>query len=315
MVNFLFIQKDTNTETEPFNLSDSIKGLWDKMADWVDSIVLNLPNFILAILVFILFLVIAKYIGKLLNRILIHRHIQHSVRSIIIKIIKVIVIGIGFFVALGILNLDKMLTSVLGAAGVIGLAVGFAVQGTLNNTVSGIILSFLPEIRIGDWVETNGYAGEVLEVNLRNIVIKESDNNHVVIPNSKIVEDTFKNYSRTQRSRVFLEVGVGYESDLPKVQELAIKAVKDQFSPQSEEKVEFAYTEFGDSSINFVIRFWTDVKKQRDILFAKHEAILAIKKTFDENDINIPFPIRTLDFGKNKLRADTITISKKTQNK
>lgn len=313
MVNFLLIQKDT--KTEPFNLSDSIKGLWDKMAGWVDSIVLNLPNFILAILVFILFIVIAKYIGKLLNRILIHRHIQHSVRSIIIKIVKVIVIGVGFFVALDILNLDKMLTSVLGAAGVLGLAIGFAVQGTLNNTVSGIILSFLPEIRIGDWVETNGYAGEVLEVNLRNIVIKESDNNHVVIPNSKIVEDTFKNYSRTQRSRVFLEIGVGYESDLPKVQELAIKAVKDKFSPQSEEKVEFAYTEFGDSSINFVIRFWTDVSKQRDILFAKHEAILVIKKTFDEHDINIPFPIRTLDFAKNKLRTDTINISEKTQNK
>ncbi|TQD39387.1 mechanosensitive ion channel family protein [Haloflavibacter putidus] len=313
MVNFLLIQKDT--ETEPFNLSDSIKGLWDKMAGWVDSIVLNLPNFILAILVFILFIVIAKYIGKLLNRILIHRHIQHSVRFIIIKIIKVIIIGIGFFVALDILNLDKMLTSVLGAAGVLGLAVGFAVQGTLNNTVSGIILSFLPEIRIGDWVETNGYAGEVLEVNLRNIVIKESDNNHVVIPNSKIVEDTFKNYSRTQRSRVFLEVGVGYESDLPKVQKLALKAVQDKFSPQGEEKVEFAYTEFGDSSINFVIRFWTDVSKQRDILFAKHEAILAIKKTFDENDINIPFPIRTLDFGKNQLKTETINISKKTQNK
>ncbi len=294
-----------------FDLSEAIGGIYDKLADWLDSIILNLPNFILAVLVFIVFIFIAKYVSKILNRLLLRRKIQHSVRDISIRILKLVIISFGFFIALGLLNLDKLLTSILAGAGVVGLAIGLALQGTLSNTVSGVILSFLPEIQIGDWVETNGYAGEVLEVNLRNIVIKQNDNNHVVIPNTKIVEDAFKNFSRTKRSRVMLTCGVGYESDLEKVQEITTEAISKIFKQKGNEQVEFAYEGFGDSSINYVIRFWTDCTKQRDILFAKHKAILAIKKAYNEHDINIPFPIRTLDFGKNKFRSETIHIRSK----
>ena len=107
--------------------------------------------------------------------------------------------------------------------------------------------------------------------------------------------------------------GVGYESDLEKVQEITVNAIYEIFKQNRNEEVEFAYEGFGDSSINYVVRFWTDVTKQRDILFAKHKAILAIKKAYNENDINIPFPIRTLDFGKNKFRSETITVNTKEQ--
>ncbi|HIB36849.1 mechanosensitive ion channel family protein [Mesonia sp.] len=292
-----------------FDLSQAIGGIYDKLVGWLDSIILNLPNFILAVIVFIVFIFIAKYVSKILNRLLLKRKIQHSVRDISIRILKLIIISFGFFIALGLLNLDKLLTSILAGAGVVGLAIGLALQGTLSNTVSGVILSFLPEIQIGDWVETNGFAGEVLEVNLRNIVIIQSDNNHVVIPNTKIVEDAFKNFSRTKRSRVMLTCGVGYESDLEKVQEITVEAISKIFKQKGNEQIEFAYESFGDSSINYVIRFWTDVSRQRDVLFAKHKAILAIKKAYNEHEINIPFPIRTLDFGKNKFRSETIHIS------
>ncbi len=298
-------------EKTNFDFSKAISGIWDKLAGWLDSLILNLPNFILAVIVFIVFIFIAKYIARLLNTILLKRSIQHSVRDITIRILKLVIISVGFFIALGLLNLDKLLTSILAGAGVVGLAIGLALQGTLSNTVSGVILSFLPEIQIGDWVETNGYAGEVLEVNLRNIVIKQNDNNHVVIPNTKIVEDAFKNYTSTKRSRVMLTCGVGYESDLEKVQEITVNAISEIFKQKGNEEVEFAYEGFGDSSINYVVRFWTDVTKQRDILFAKHKAILAIKKAYNEHNINIPFPIRTLDFGKNKFRSETITVNSK----
>ena len=281
---------------EEFNIQDSIKGIWDKLGGWLDSLILNLPNFLLAVVVFILFIIIAKYIGRLFERIT-RRHIkQDSIRLMVVKVIKAIVILIGFFIALGLLNLDKVLTSVLAGAGVVGLAIGLALQGTLNNTFSGLILSFLPELQIGDWVETNGFAGTVTEINLRNIVIKQSDNNYVVIPNGKIVEEPFKNFSRTARSRVFVNCGVGYESDLEMVRDLTLDTIKDKFPQRGNEEVEFMYTEFGDSSINFVVRFWIDATKNRDLLIGNHEAVIAIKKAFDAKGVNIPFPIRTIDF-------------------
>lgn len=270
------------------------------MAAWLDSLILNLPNFILAVIVFILFLIAAKYIAKVVDRVFLRRIRQDSIRQITLKVLKVVIIIIGFVVALGLLNLSTVLTSILAGAGVVGLAIGLALQGTLNNTFSGVILSFLPELQIGDWIETNGFAGMVTEINLRSIIIKEADNNYVVIPNSKLIEEPFKNYSRTTRSRVVLDCGVAYDSNLEFVQGLTIETMEKIFPQRGNEEVEFMYQEFADSSINFVVRFWTDVTKRRDILIAKNKAIIALKKAFDENDINIPFPIRTIDFT-NKL--------------
>ncbi len=288
---------------EDYNISESFQGIWKKLAAWLDSLILNLPNFILAILVFILFLLAARYIGKLFDKVLFRRIKQASIRHITVKLIKVVIVLIGFFVALGLLNLDKVLTTVLASAGVVGLAIGLALQGTLNNTFSGVILSFLPELQINDWIETNGFAGQVVEINLRSIVIKEADNNLVVMPNSKIIEGPFKNFSRTLRSKVTVDCGVAYNSDLEMVQNLSIATLQKVFPQTGNEEVEFMYTEFGDSSINFIIRFWTNVTKNRDILVAKNKAIIEIKKAFDKKDINIPFPIRTINFT-NKLGLD-----------
>lgn len=284
---------------DDYNFYDSLKKIGVKLQEWLDAIILNLPNFVLAILVFALFLILARYLGRVLDRLLRIRVKQVSIRRMLIKVLKLVVVLIGFFVALGLLNLDKVLTTVLASAGVVGLAIGLALQGTLNNTFSGVILSFLPDIQIGDWIETNSYAGQVIDINLRNIVIKQADNNYVIIPNAKILEEPFKNFSSTPRSRIILDCGIAYSSNLEFARQLTMETIEKIFPPKPNEEVEFMYTEFGDSSINFVIRFWTDVTANRDILKAKNLAIIAIKKAFDANDITIPFPIRTIDFSNN----------------
>lgn len=291
-----------------FDFAEALNGVIKKMEGWLDSLILNLPNFVLAFLVFIAFLILAKYIGKFIGGLIRHKVRQDSIRSITVKVTKVIIILVGFFVALGLLNLNKVLTTVLASAGVVGLAIGLALQGTLQNTFSGVILSFMPSIEIGDWVETNGYAGTVSEINLRNIVIIQSDNNLVIIPNSKIVDSPFKNYSSTSRSRVMLDCRVGYEDDLEQVEQLTKKTIAKIFpqNKKNKEEVEFMFYEFGDSSINFTVRFWTDVVKNRDILIAKNKAVIAIKNAFENQGINIPFPIRTIDFtNKLDLKNDT----------
>ena len=286
--------------SDEFNIEDSINGIWEKLAAWLDSLILGLPNFILAMIVFLLFIVAAKYVGKFIGKILFYKVRQASIREITVKIIKVVVIAVGFFVALALLNLNTVLTSVLAGAGVVGLAIGLALQGTLNNTFSGIILSFLPELQIGDWIENDGYAGTVMEINLRSIILKEADNNYVIIPNSRLIDAPFKNFTHTKRSRIMVDCGVAYDSDLEMVRDLTVETISKSFPQNASEEVEFMYREFGSSSINFVVRFWSDVSKNRDILFAKSKAIIEIKKAYDKNGINIPFPIRTIDFT-NKL--------------
>jgi len=303
-------QTEANTDQIIANTQTAWTELQNKLNDWVDSAILNLPNFLLALIVFILFLLVAiisaKWVGKLLDR----TKVQESVRIVSVRIYKAIIILFGFFIALGIMDLSTVLTSVLGAAGVAGIAVGLALQGALSNTFSGVALSVMPKIQIGDWIRTNGFEGSVIDINLRNVTLRTVDQNIVCIPNNKILENPFKNLSTDPRSVAILECGIGYESDLEFVEKITVKAVEEALPQNKREKVEFYYKEFGSSSINYEIRFWIKERNAKDEIIAKHNAIKAIKKAYNENNINIPFPIRTLDFGKNKFRSDTITIKR-----
>ncbi|MGB3146003.1 MAG: mechanosensitive ion channel family protein, partial [Maribacter sp.] len=241
-----------------FSVEESVGGLWTKLDGWLDAIILKLPNFVMAILVMVLFYFLAKGIRKVLKRTVLTRISQVSIREIIAKVVFVSIILIGFFIALGVLDLDKVLTSILAGAGVVGLAIGLALQGTLSNTFGGLILSFMPQLKINDFINADGISGFVTEITLRNIILKKPDNTIVVIPNSKFIDGSFTNYSMNKRNRIFVNCGVGYESDLQMVEDLTVKIIADNFEQQDDEQVEFFFTEFGDSSINFMVRFWAD---------------------------------------------------------
>lgn len=268
--------------------------LWNKLEGWGEAIIMNLPNFILATVIFVLALALARFVKKWVLKVLEKPVQQVSIRNLISNVTSIVVVGIGLLLALNIMHLDEMLTSLLAGAGVAGLAIGLALQGTLANTFSGILLAVRKVVSVGDWIETNGYAGTVIDIDLRNTQIREADNNIVVLPNQMILDNPFKNYGLTQRIRCTIQCGVGYESDLDQVIEVCKSAIEDIYPPNPGENIEIHFLEFGGSSINFHVRFWANGQRSLTALEAKSKAIIAIKKAFDAHDINIPFPIRTL---------------------
>ena len=293
-----------NQLTEAYNL------LIDKLEGWFNIIVTNIPNLILAVLVLITAYFVSKYVNKYVSKLMASRVQQNSITNMVGRISAVVVVLAGLFLALGILNLSKTLTSLLAGAGVAGLAIGLALQGTLSNTFAGVVLSFRKKIQIGHWVETNGFSGEVMDINLKDFTLKEADNNIVVIPNKMILENPLKNYTLTTKMRVFLECGVGYESNLEDVERITKETICNTFDQiEKPEDVEFYYTEYGGSSINYLCRFWIDAENALEKLRAKSKAIIEIKKAYDKADINIPFPIRTLQFD-NKLSFESQDLEK-----
>ncbi|TRZ45141.1 mechanosensitive ion channel family protein [Robertkochia solimangrovi] len=279
---------------------------WGKMIDqigsWLEKIVVNLPNFVIACIVFGISFLLSRYVNNFMLRILKRTSMQDTVKHVTARLTSISIIMVGIFLALGIMNLNKMLTSLLAGAGVAGLAVGLALQGTLANTFSGIVLSFVKHVKMGDWIESNSYQGEVVDIDLRTTTLKQVDNNLVSIPNRMVIENPVKNYSVTAQSRVILTCGVTYDADLDLVREVVVNTIIDNFEDVGNKQgVMFFYTEFGDSSINFEVRFWIHSTSGIEILKARGEAIVAIKKAFDKNGISIPFPIRTIDFS-NKLQ-------------
>ena len=268
----------------------------EKLVSWMDVLVLGLPNFLIALLVFILTIVISRHISSLSLRLLDRSKLQASMKNLISKFVSIVIILFGIFLVLGILNLSKALNTILAGAGVVGLAVGLALQGALANTYSGIVLSYVKYIKFGDWIHSNGFEGEVVDIDLRSVTLKQPDNNMVYIPNKLVVENPIKNFSTTAQSRVILGCGVAYETDLEFARQVVLEAITASFEGVKQEDIIFIYTGFGDSSINFETRFWIDSTSSIEVARAKSQAIIAIKQAFDREDINIPFPIRTLVF-------------------
>jgi small-conductance mechanosensitive channel len=198
---------------------------------------------------------------------------------------------------LSILQLDKAVTSILAGAGIIGLALAFAFQDIAANFISGIFISFRRPVHIGDIVKIKDYMGKVEEINLRDTVIRTFQGQMVIIPNKDVFQSPIENFTLLGKRRIDLTIGVSYGDDLQKVEDITLEALKDIKGLCTEEQATLFYKEFGDSSINFVLRLWVSSTSQPDFLRLGSEAIKRIKKAYDENDIMIPFPIRTLDFG------------------
>lgn len=269
-----------------------LEGLWE-------AAILMLPNFLMAVIVVVCFVLLAKLIRKGTRKLLRKVSDNIAISNLLGTIIYVSIISVGTFFALGILDLDKTVTSLLAGVGVIGLALGFAFQNTAANFISGVMMASEFPLNVGDLVESNGHFGKVQKIGLRYTTMRSFQGQLIVIPNKDILENALTNYTVTGERRVDLECGVSYGDDLELVQKTAVKAIEEM--KVSTQPVELVYTGFGDSSINFQLRFWLADAEHADYLKAQSESIKVLKKAFDKEGINIPFPIRTLEFNSNQL--------------
>jgi small-conductance mechanosensitive channel len=278
-------------------LNDAYGIVAGKVESWITGFIEMLPNLVVALFILIIFYVLGKFARKAVSNLLGKVSANKTITNLLETIIGISIVGIGVFIALSVLQLDGAVTSLLAGAGIIGLALGFAFQDIASNFISGVILSIRHPFGIGDIISTNDYYGTVTKLNLRNTIIRTVTGQIVYIPNKKVFENPLENFTATGERRIDLSCGVSYGDDLEKVRDVATKAVEELEHVQTEKGVEFYFEEYGGSSINFKIRFWVAFSKNPDFWSARSEAIIAITKAFDENDIMIPFPIRTLDFG------------------
>jgi small conductance mechanosensitive channel len=300
-------QTAQNAEKKAAELQDGSTLILEQLANWYNSFIKLLPNLGVALVVLIIAYFISKYVDKGVRRLMANKT-QASVKRLAGKAVATIVVLGGIFIAMSVLQLNDAVQGIIAGAGISGLVIGLALQGSLANIISGVVLSFRSQVKVGDWIETSDYAGHVMEIQLDKFMFKEADNNIVIIPNKTIIDNPLKNWSLTPRSRIILDCGVGYESDLEMVKQLSIDTIGGMFEQQGDEEVEFFYNEFGDSSINFMIRFWADATKAKQKHQALSDAVIGLKKAFDAKNVNIPFPIRTLEFN-NNLQMKNITGS------
>ncbi|MBK5283847.1 MAG: mechanosensitive ion channel [Bacteroidia bacterium] len=278
-------------------INDAFNLILQKINKWMHEFIQLLPNILLASLIlvigFYLASIIKKFAGKLTNKVSSNK----TLNSLFTSVVHIFLLGITLFASLSILHLDKAVTSILAGAGIIGLALAFAFQDIAANFISGIFISFRKPINIDDIVKIKDYMGRVKEINLRDTVLHTFQGQIVIIPNKEVFQNPIENFTLLGKRRFDILVGVSYGDDLEKVKKIALDAVGGIKGLSEDDETTFYYKEFGDSSINFLIRLWVGSVQQSEWRRVGSEAIICIKNAFDENNIMIPFPIRTLDFG------------------
>ena len=280
------------------DINASFNQILEKVAGWIEGFVLLLPNLLVAILVALAFALAARLVRGIVRRALARVSSHAELNGLLATVASLVVLVTGLFVALGIVGLDKTVTSLLAGVGIIGLALGFAFQNIASNFVSGVLLLTRRPFGANDVIRTNDFMGTVMDIDLRATVIRTFEGQLVTIPNNEVLQKPIVNFTASGQRRVDIPVGVSYGDDLAKAKRVAVAAVERIDYRDETRPVELFYEAFGDSSINFTLRFWIDFRTQPDYLLARSDAIMRIKEAFDADGITIPLPIRTLDFAK-----------------
>lgn len=268
----------------------------EKLTLWLHELIKLLPNIALAAVILVIGFFIAKWLKKFVLRFLTKTLTNLTLVTLFTSLIYIFLLGIVIFSALSVLQLSKAVTSLLAGAGILGLALAFAFQDIASNFMSGIFLSIRKPVHPGDVVNVKGFSGTVEEINLRDTVINTFQGQIVIVPNKDVLQNPIENFTILGKRRVDLTGRASFGDDLEKVKTIVLNAVKN-IEGLTEDEITMFYTEFGDSSINFVVRIWVDTAGQGSFLKVRSDAIMLIKKAFDENDLKFPFPISTLNFG------------------
>lgn len=278
-------------------LQNEFSKVIDKLISWIEQLIIMIPNIAAAILVLVIFYFIAKFLRTLIKRVLTNVSENRTINDFLAQVTLVIIILIGLFIALGILQLRQTVTSLLAGVGIVGLALGLAFKDLASNFFAGIYLAVRSPINEGDLIEYDDKFGVVKKVSMRATTLQTLQGQDIVIPNRFIIDNAYTHFTINGIRRIDLQVGVSYGDDLSKVEKVTTEAIRQIDYLMETRPVDFYYQEFGNSSINFVVRYWINFQKQPEYLKALSDGIKNIKNAYDANDIMITFPIRTLDFG------------------
>ncbi|MFC1739826.1 mechanosensitive ion channel family protein [Planctomycetota bacterium] len=240
-----------------------------------------------AIVIFLVGRWIAKLLANFVEKALTKAKVDKTLTKFATSLCYIALLIFVIIAAVGILGVPIIQFSVvIGAA---GLAIGLALQGSLANFASGVLMLIFKPFKVGDFVEMAGAKGTVKEIQIFNTVLASPDNVRVIIPNAQVTGGNILNYSVNGTRRVDLIIGVSYEDDLKKAQEVIEQVLAGDDRVLKDPPATVAVSELGDSSVNFVVRPWVKSADYWDVYF---DITAKVKLSLDQNGISIPYPQR-----------------------
>jgi small-conductance mechanosensitive channel len=247
---------------------------------------------VISISLFLLFFLSARLKGLMLKKIFPRYKMDPGVSLSIATIVRYIIVTVGFIIILQTTGIDLSALGIL--MGALGVGIGFGLQNITNNFISGIIILFERPIKIGDRIEIGKVAGNIVSISARATTIITNDNIAVVVPNSDFINSTVINWSLNDRNvRFNFPIGVSYKEDPAKIKKLLLEVAGANTGVLATPPPDVLFDEFGDSSLNFILRVWTSEFSDKPKVL-KSQLYYTVFEKFREHGIEIPFPQRDL---------------------
>lgn len=283
-----------NRLNEQVDISARVRPATRKFQEMGSAALQMLPVALVALLVMIIFWFLGKWAG---TRGWLQRVGLSELASLLgLRVIRTVITGVGFLIALEILDITALFGALLGVAGVVGIAVGFAFRNIVENYLAGVLLSARNPFDIGDQIEVGEFQGKVVRLTSRDTVLMTGDGNHLRIPNNIIITSAMTNFTRNPLRRFEFRVGVSVDEDLVLARRLGIETLQRMPGILAEPGPRVEVTELSDSSVQLLLFAWID-QRETDFLKARSESIRMIKSAFDHAGIEMPEPIYRIHIG------------------
>jgi small conductance mechanosensitive channel len=242
-------------------------------------------NLITAIAIFYIGRMVVGLLMRGLSKVMQAQEVDKTLESFVCNLARLVLLM--FVVVASVSALGIQTTSFIAVLGAAGLAIGLALQGSLSNFASGVLIVLFRPYKVGDWVEAAGIAGTIVEVQILTTEFKTGDNKRIIVPNGQVMNSIIINYSSHDQRRIDMVIGVSYDDDLDIVRRTLEELVAADDRILDDPACKIAVAELANSSVNFVVRPWVN---SDDYWGVKFELTEAIKKRFDKEGISFPYP-------------------------
>ncbi|HFN5264650.1 small-conductance mechanosensitive channel MscS [Escherichia coli] len=290
---------------EDLNVVDSINGAGSWLVANQALLLSYAVNIVAALAIIIVGLIIARMISNAVNRLMISRKIDATVADFLSALVRYGIIAFTLIAALGRVGVQT--ASVIAVLGAACLAVGLALQGSLSNLAAGVLLVMFRPFRAGEYVDLGGVAGTVLSVQIFSTTMRTADGKIIVIPNGKIIAGNIINFSREPVRRNEFIIGVAYDSDIDQVKQILTNIIQSEDRILKDREMTVRLNELGASSINFVVRVWSNSGDLQNVYW---DVLERIKREFDAAGISFPYPQMDVNFKRVKENKENEAVTR-----
>jgi small-conductance mechanosensitive channel len=267
---------------------------WQKINQMGRDFMALLPNLLFGLIVFIIFIFIARGVQSLVERLVHNRGQSQSLKLLLSRLSYVLTLILGILVTVTIMVPSFTPASLLSALGVGGVAIGFAFKDIFQNFLAGILLLVTKPFKINDQIKYKDFEGTVETIQTRATTIKTYDGRRVVIPNAELFINSVTVNTAYEQRRLQYDIGIGYGDDIGRARQLIIEAMRGVDGVLADPAPEALVVDLAGSSVNIRARWWINPPRRADIMGAQDRVLEAIKNTLTAHGIDLPFPTQQI---------------------